>query len=203
MGMLFLTLSAPTVVGGNKVIGKATLECKTAADPITVDLESSNPAVASSVAPSIVVPQGMQSETFDITTRVVLNQSLASITGTANGIKKSKTLKVTPSASASPTSLKFGDVVVGTTSPVRNVTLYNKGAVSFSITGISLKGSNAQNFAQASSCPAHLAAGASCTIRVTHSPGVLGTKAATLSIATTATSTPLTVWVSGTGVAGP
>jgi len=203
MGIQYLTLSAPTVVGGNKVIGKATLECKAGPGPITVALTSSHPDVASPVAASIVVPQGMQSETFDITTQAVLDQRSVSITGRANGIRKSKTLKVTPPALASPTSVKFGDVIVGATSPTRSVTLYNRGAVSFSITGIGLTGSDPQYFAHRSACSAQLAAGASCTIGVTYSPRVLGTRGATLRIATTATSTPLSVWVSGTGVAAP
>ena len=205
MGMQYLTLSAATVVGGNSLTGKATLECKATAGPIIVELTSSHPAVASPVAVSIVVPQGMQSETFDIATRAVLDQSSVAINGRvkANGIRKSKTLKVTPRALANPTSVKFGDVIVGARSPVRNVTLYNKGAVSFSITGIGLTGSNAQYFGKRSACPVQLAAGASCTIGVTYSPRVLGTRGATLSIATTARSTPLSVWVSGTGVDAP
>lgn len=202
MGVQYLTLSAPTVVGGKSLIGKATLECKATAGPITVDLASSNPPVAFPVAASIVVPQGLQSETFDIMTRAVLSESSVSITARANGIRNSKPLKVTPPVLASPTSVKFGDVIVGTTSPVRNVTLYNKGAVSFSITGIGLAGSDPQYFAQRNACPAQLAAGASCTIVVTYSPSVLGTKAATLRIATTARSTPLSVWMTGTAVTG-
>jgi len=205
MGMLYLTLSAATVVGGKSLTGKATLECNATAGPITVELTSSHPAVASPVAASIVVPQGMQSETFDIATSAVLDQSSVAITGRvkANGIRKSKTLEVTPPALASPTSVKFGDVIVGATSPVRNVTLYNKGAVSFSITGVVLTGSNAQYFGKRSACPVQLAAGASCTIGVTYSSRVLGPRGATLSIATTARSTPLSVWVSGTGVDAP
>ena len=203
IGMQYLTLSAAKVVGGNSLTGKATLECKATAAPIIVELTSSHPAVASPVAVSIVVPQGMQFETFDIATRAVLDQRSVTITGKANGIRKSKTLKVTAPAVASPTSVKFGDVIVGSTSPARNVTLYNRGAVSFSITGIGLTGSEPQYFAQRSACPAQLAAGASCTIGVTYSPRVLGTRGATLRIATTATSASLSVWVSGTGVAAP
>jgi hypothetical protein len=96
MGMLKLTLSSPTVVGGDSLIGQATLECKAAPGPITVDLTSSQPAVAWPVAASIVVPQGVQSETFDIATRAVLRETWVSISGRANGIRKSKTLKLTP-----------------------------------------------------------------------------------------------------------
>jgi len=203
IGMLSLTLSVSTVVGGRKVSGKAKLECEAAPGPVTVSLSSSNPAIASPVAASIVIAQGVQSETFDVGTHAVLSKKSVSINGTAHGVKKSQSLQVLPPAFASPTSLTFGDVIVGATSPVRNVTLYNKGAVSFSITGVGLTGSNAQNYAQASACPAQLAAGASCVIGVTNSPTALGTTTATLSIATTATSTPLSVSVSGTGVAGP
>ena len=52
------------------------------------------PAVASPVAASIVVPQGLQSANFDVTTNAVQAKSYATISGTANGITKSKKLTV-------------------------------------------------------------------------------------------------------------
>jgi hypothetical protein len=200
IGLSSVSLTPASVVGGNQVTGKATLECKAGPGPITVDLSSTNPSIANPVAASIVVPQGLQSATFNVTTNAVLAKTTASIAGTANGIKKSKTLNVTPAAVATPTSLKFGSVAVGATSATQNVTLTNKGAVSFSVTGISLTGTAANSFAQTSSCPATLGAGQSCTIDVTFKPLAAGSKAAKLTIATSATSTPLSVSVSGTGI---
>jgi hypothetical protein len=93
--------------------------------------------------------------------------------------------------------------VVGTTSAALSATLQNKGIASFAITGISLTGTSAPLFAQTNDCPATLAAGASCTIGVTFSPAVAGAKSAKLSIATSATTAPLSVSLSGTGVLPP
>jgi hypothetical protein len=203
IGMLSLAYKPSPVTGGNAVIGTAKLECKAALGPIEVALESNNPAVANPVAMNVFVPQGLQSATFDITTSPVLAKTTARISGTANGITKSKVLTVIPAASVSPTSLKFGNVVVGTTSPVLNTTLQNKGTASFALAGISLTGTAAALFAQSNDCPATLAAGASCTIGVTFSPTVTGAKSAKLSIATSATAAPLSVSLSGTGVLPP
>ena len=48
------------------------------------------------VAASIVVPQGLQSVSFDVVTNKVLSTRKVWISGTANGITKSKLLTVTP-----------------------------------------------------------------------------------------------------------
>jgi hypothetical protein len=86
---------------------------------------------------------------------------------------------------------------------VLSTTLSNKGTVSYVIDGITLTGTSAKYFAQTNDCPASLAAGASCTIGVTFTPTVTGSKSATLRIATSATATPLGVSLRGTGVLPP
>ena len=96
MGMQSLALSAFPVVGGTKVIGTARLECEAGPGPVTVRLGSSKPKIASPVAVSIVISQGMQSERFEITTSAVAFERTAWIFGTANQITKSKLLKLTP-----------------------------------------------------------------------------------------------------------
>jgi hypothetical protein len=200
MGLSSLTLTSTIVVGSNDVIGKATLECKAGPGPITVDLSSNNPAVASPVAASIVVPQSLPSVNFDVTTDAVQAKSYATLSGVANGITKSKKLTVTVAASVSPTSLRFGSVNVGATSGPQNATLTNKGAVAFAVNSISLTGTYASWFGQSHNCPASLPSGASCTIAVTFKPLAVASKSAKLTIATSATSTPLSVALSGTGI---
>jgi len=79
-------------------------------------------------------------------------------------------------------------------------TLRNDGVVSFAVNSISLTGTAASWFAQTNNCPANLAAGASCTILARFSPQAALTKSAKLSIATSATGTPLSVSLSGTGI---
>ena len=203
MGLTSVTLTPTSVVGSQPATGKATLECNAGPGPITVDLSSNNPAVASPVAASIVVPQGVKTANFDVTTTAVQAKSYATISGAANGITKSKKLTVNVAAAVSPTSLRFGSVAVGTASAPLNTTLTNNGATAVSINGIGLTGTAASWFAQTNNCPASLAAGASCTISVTFTPAAAASKSAKLSIATSATATPLSVSLSGTGVLPP
>lgn len=200
IGMQSVGLTPTNVVGSNTAVGKATLECPAGPGSITVDLASSNSAVASPVAASIVVPQGLRSATFDIATIPVLAKTTATISGTANGIKKSKILTVSVASVVTPTSLKFGSVAAGTTSAPLNATLTNEGGEAFSVDSITLTGTAASWFVQMSNCPASLAPGASCTISVTFTPLAAASKSAKLAIATSATSTPVNVSLSGTGL---
>ena len=140
IGMLSMSLTPTPVVGGLPVTGKATLECKAGPGPITVDLSSTYPEVASPVAASIVVPQGLQSGDFAVTTNSVQAKSYATVSTAANGITRSKKLTVSVAAAVSPASLKFGSVPVGQTSGPLNATSTNKGVVPFAVNGISLTG---------------------------------------------------------------
>jgi hypothetical protein len=200
IGLSALTLTPTSVVGSQPVTGKATLECNAGPGPITVDLSSNSAGVAYPVATSVVVPQGLKSASFDVATNAVQTKSYATIAGTANGITKSKKLTVNVAAAVSTARLGFGNVTVGTTSAPLNATLANRGAVPFSVTGIGVTGTGASWFAQTSNCPANLVAGASCTISVTFTPAAAASKSAKLSIATSVTSVPLSVSLSGTGI---
>jgi probable HAF family extracellular repeat protein len=200
MRLASLTLSPTTVTGGKPVTGKATLECNAGPGPITVDLSSNNAGVASPVAASVVVSQGVKTANFDVTTNSVQARRCATISGTANGISKSEKLTVKPAAAVSPTSLKFANQKVRTTSAPLNVTLSNKGVIAFTVTSIGITGTNAASFTKSNSCPSTLSAGASCVIGVRFKPTATGSKTAKVTIATSATSTPLSVSLAGTAV---
>jgi hypothetical protein len=203
MGLYSLSLAPTSVAGGNLVAGKATLSCKAGPGPVTVELASSNAAVANPIAASIVVPQGLQSASFDVTISPVPGKTTATITATANGSAKSRALTITSAASVSPTSLKFGTQYVGSTSEVMLAMLTNKGVLPFTVTSIGLTGTGAASFGQTNDCPPTLDVGASCTIGVTFTPMSATSKTAKLSIATSAAATPLSVSLSGTGLAPP
>jgi len=94
VGMYILTVLPSKVVGGLTSNGTAKLECKAGPGPITVTLGSGN--AAASVPPSIVIPVGVQSGTFQVTTTPVAVTTKAVISATANGISKSKTVTVSP-----------------------------------------------------------------------------------------------------------
>jgi hypothetical protein len=72
--------------------------------------------------------------------------------------------------------------------------------MAISVEGISVTGTYAGWFAEANNCPAVLPAGASCAISVTFAPQAAANRSAKLSIATSATVTPLGVSLSGTGI---
>jgi hypothetical protein len=200
MGVSSVSVAPNPVVGGKPAVGTVRLECDAGPGPITVSLGSGNTAVANPVSPTVVVPQAMQSAKFDITTNPVLEQKGPTISASVNGSTKVKTLKVLPAAAVSPTSVKFGSVSVGATSSSLNATLTNKGAVAFSVNSISLTGTASNWFAQTNNCPASLPAGDSCMISVRFTPQAAASKSAKLTIATSATSAPLSVSLSGTGI---
>lgn len=103
------------------------------------------------------------------------------------------------SGGRSTPSLAFGNQMVGTTSAPGTVTLVNGGATAVRITRIATSG----DFAQTNACPmspAVLRAGATCTIRVTFSPTVVGPRLGTLTLTDSATDSPQRITLAGTGI---
>ena len=129
-----------------------------------------------------------------------------SITDNATGSPQSVTLAGTGVAPAvaqavlSPTSVAFDSIATGTTSAAQTVTLSNPGTAALSITGISITGANAAQFAQTTTCGASLAAGTSCTISVKFSPTAAASYSAAISVADNLTSSPQTVQLTGAGI---
>jgi probable HAF family extracellular repeat protein len=102
-------------------------------------------------------------------------------------------------AELSPTSLSFGTVAIGTTSPAKTVTLTNVGATALTISGIAMTGADAGDFAQTHNCGTSLAAGASCSISVLFKPTASGARSAALSVTDNAGGSPQHVALGGTG----
>ncbi|HEY7834946.1 MAG TPA: choice-of-anchor D domain-containing protein, partial [Ktedonobacterales bacterium] len=110
---------------------------------------------------------------------------------------------VAPGVQLNPASLTFSSQQTGTTSAAQTVTLTNTGSASLAISGISVTGANAGDFAQTNTCGATLAASANCVISVTFTPTAGGTRNAAVSIADSVAGSPQTVPLSGTGVVPP
>src|SRR5207249_1982468 len=128
--------------------------------------------------------------------------AVLSITDNAAGSPQKVPLSgIGTTAKLSPTSLSFGTVAIGTTSPAKTVTLTNVGTTTLTITGIAITGTNAGDFAQTHTCGTSLAAGASCSISVAFKPTASGTRTAAVSVSDSAAGSPQTVALSGTGVA--
>jgi len=97
---------------------------------------------------------------------------------------------------ASPSSLSFGNATVGSTSAAQTVTVSNPGSTPATAASVSVSGP----FSQTNTCGGSIAAGGSCTVSVEFAPTAAGAASGTLSVASSAPGSPLTVGLSGTGV---
>jgi hypothetical protein len=103
-----------------------------------------------------------------------------------------------PVATLTPSTLGFGNVVVGTTSPAQILTLSNSGTASLSITSITITQST--TFAETNTCGSTLAAGNSCKISVTFTPTGTWTSSGTLTVNDNASPAFQQASLSGTGI---
>jgi len=124
--------------------------------------------------------------------------AILSVTDNAAGSPQKVSLTgIGTTARLSPSSLNFGAVGIGATSPAQIVTLTNVGTTTLTITGMAITGTDAADFAQYHGCASSLAAGASCVIRVTFKPQVTGLRNATLSVSDNASGSRQTVSLCG------
>ena len=108
----------------------------------------------------------------------------------------------TTGATASPTSLSFGGVNVGS-SKTLSTTLKNQSGATISISNVGITGTNAADFTIASNgCGSSLANGASCSVSVVFKPSASGTRSATLTFTDSASNNPQAVALSGSGGGG-
>jgi hypothetical protein len=106
------------------------------------------------------------------------------------------------SVSFSTSNLTFGNTTVGTTSLPGGVTLFNTGNAALSVASVTITGANAGDFAQSNNCTPSVGAGGNCTISVAFSPSVAGTRSAAILVADSATGSPQSVGLNGTGTTG-
>jgi uncharacterized repeat protein (TIGR01451 family) len=100
-----------------------------------------------------------------------------------------------PAIGLSNVSLRFASQTVGTTSSPQMVTVTNSGNATLTITGAVATG----DFT-ASGCVTSLAAGASCTLSVTFTPTLAGTRRGTVAITDNVTGSPQVIQLFGTGM---
>jgi hypothetical protein len=101
-------------------------------------------------------------------------------------------LPVTLSGSA----FGFGSQVINTTSTAKVVTLKNNQSIALNLSSIAASG----DFAQINNCVSPMGPGTSCTINVTFTPTVLGTRSGSLTITDNAITSPQSASLSGAGV---
>lgn len=133
-------------------------------------------------------------------------------TATVSGLAQTASFSLTgqsvpaPVAILSPSSLSFGKQVSSSTSAASSVTLSNMGNAVLDITGtgIGISGANAGDFQQTNQCGTSVAAGDSCTVSVTFTPGLsAGAETATLNVTDNASGSPQQVQLSGIAALPP
>ena len=103
-----------------------------------------------------------------------------------------------------PTSLTFPNTSVGSPSASMSATLTNTLSVPLTLTSVNLPGNSGFSISGGTTCTANLVLPAltgSCTVSVVFTPGAVGAAAGQLSVVDTASSSPLTVSLNGTGIA--
>jgi 6-phosphogluconolactonase (cycloisomerase 2 family) len=97
----------------------------------------------------------------------------------------------------SPNSLNFGAQVIGSTSGVSTVNLTNHLSTALTLFSITTLG----DFAQTNNCGDFVAAGHSCTIKVTFTPTAIGARSGQLVVTDNDSTSPQSVALSGSGTA--
>jgi hypothetical protein len=107
-----------------------------------------------------------------------------------------------PGASLTPSAIIFGAQLVSTTSVAAQVTLINTGTGTLTVSSITPTGDFAVSSTVPSGglCGGSLAPSVSCTINVTFTPTVTGTRSGALTVTDNAPSSPQTTTLSGTGI---
>jgi hypothetical protein len=131
----------------------------------------------------------------------------ASLQVVSNATTKTSTLTGTgvgPTCTFSPTTKAFGNQGTGTQSADQPFTITNTGGGTMTITAgqVALIGTNASEFilTDANTYPQDLTNGQSITVNVKFAPSTSGAKTASLQVTSTATNSPTTAALTGTGI---
>jgi hypothetical protein len=131
----------------------------------------------------------------------------ALLTG-CSGISINSTQAGTAVGSLSPATLAFGNVVVNSAGITMTTTLSSTGTAGLTLTGVPTAATTspagaANAFSVSTTCANPVPIKTTCAISVTFVPTTLQSYAGTLTVATNASSAPLTVALTGTGIVLP
>lgn len=100
--------------------------------------------------------------------------------------------------------IAFGSAVIGTSAMAQTITITNQGSAPLTNLGVSISGANSSDFSVSTPSGTTLAAGDSISLDIQFSPISIGSRAATLSIASNdADENPFVISLSGTGTSVP
>jgi len=172
-----LTISGIAIAGPNPSDYSQTNDCGT-----------SLPVSATCSITVVFKPAGLDTRTAAVT-----------ITDNAPGSPQAVPLSgVGTQVKITPTALKFGNVVVNSSS-TKTVIFANQGATAVHISGISISGGNAGDFSVTSGCGSTVAAKSTCTVALTFTPSAKGVRSATLAFSDDGGGSPQAVPLTGTG----
>jgi hypothetical protein len=123
--------------------------------------------------------------TIQVNDNAVASPQLISVLGSAVGA----------TVALSPTSLTFASTQLQVASAAQVVTLSNNGNASLNIGSVQISG----DYTQTNNCSASLSAGSNCTINVTFAPTATGSRTGMLTLSDSASGSPQSVALSGTG----
>jgi hypothetical protein len=178
-----VTLSAITFTGSNAADFSETDNCFISSAALAPGAFCT---VSVRFTPSVA---GAESGTLNIVDNAPASPQTALLAGTG----------AVPVVNLSEANLVFAASPVGTISAAQSVTLTNAGAATLNLSGITLTGANAGDFAQTNNCGTSVAANVSCTITSTFTPTASGPRTAAITITDNAADSPETVQLSGTG----
>lgn len=134
-------------------------------------------------------------------TTLTINNSVTNPEGATFTITGKGTSASTPTATLLPATVAFGNQTVNTSSASTSLTLSNTSGSTLNISGITIGGTNPDDFSDTTTCGATLEANTSCTITVAFKPASAAPFSATVSVADDASGSPQTTTLSGTGTA--
>lgn len=144
------------------------------------------------------VAAGARSATLAIAHNAAGGSSTVTLAGTAD--------PAAAAASVTPAALSFSQTI-NTTSNAQAVTLTNTGGLPLTVGAVTLGGASMAEYgiAAGTTCTAGVTVngGASCVVQVSFTPGALGARPASLSIAHSASVSAATVALNGTGSTAP
>jgi hypothetical protein len=191
----------------------------TALSPVVVELQDQNGNPLSGSTASVTISSSPAGVSGTLTVNAVNgvatfsnllfttqgNYTLsASASGLAAVTSSSITIGAAPGSASLSSPVTFPNTPAGTTSSALVATLSNSGGGALTNIIPTITGANPSDFAistGANACGATLAAGSSCSIYVTFTPASAASFSATLSVADSATGSPQTASLTGTGTA--
>ena len=109
-------------------------------------------------------------------------------------------VKPVPAATFSPTSLNLGNIMIDTVG-TGTITLKNTGTAGLTVSAASFSGTNAADFGGSTTCNGTLSPNGTCTFTIGIEPTKEQTYTADLNVTTNASSTPVKIPLSATGIA--